>query len=86
VSSYQFYQLYLARTVHTAYSQPGDEDWFIHHAYDALKWGALLQGSVYLRDREFAKTVNELYRNATRDAIASDIEAETSASSLWVGT
>lgn len=86
VSKYQFFQLYLTRTVHTAYSQPADADWFIAHAYDALKWGALIQGSLYLRDKELAKMVGELYKNALRDAVASDIEAETSASSLWVGT
>jgi hypothetical protein len=85
-ASYQFWMAYLTRTVHTKYVNPSDTDWFIAHAYDTLKWGALVQGALYLRDKDLKGLVGDMYQKALRDAIASDIEAETSASSLWVGT
>jgi hypothetical protein len=78
----------LYKKFHSGYSGQADEyiDWFLVNAYDALKWGALIQGAPYLRDSKLKQSVLDLYQDALRDVVALDIEAETAGAKLWMGT
>jgi hypothetical protein len=86
VAANQMFMLY--KKFHSGYSGQADEyiDWFLVNAYDALKWGALIQGAPYLRDSKLKQSVLDLYQDALRDVVALDIEAETAGAKLWMGT
>ena len=84
-SKYIFYLLYLIRGGHTVYTSDGQSDWFLLNTYDALKWGAVIQGSAYLRDMELAQFIQGYYDTALRHAISEDVAAEMSGKSLNMG-